>query len=62
MFVANEDMARALAAKHYHYQFVFARNAHHVDHAVKEQTLPEALEYIWHGYPIRDKHAVTRAK
>lgn len=60
--VANEDMARALAAKHYHYQFVFARNAHHVDHAVKEQTLPEALEYIWHGYPIRDKHAVTRAK
>jgi iron(III)-enterobactin esterase len=50
--VANEDMARALAAKHYHYQFVFARNAGHVDHAVKEQTLPEALEYIWQGYPI----------
>ena len=49
--VANEDMARALAAKGYHYQFVFAENAGHVDHAVKEQTLPEALEYLWQGYP-----------
>jgi enterochelin esterase family protein len=50
--VANEDMARMLAAKGYHYQFVFARNAGHVDHAVKEQTLPEALEYVWQGYPV----------
>jgi iron(III)-enterobactin esterase len=50
--VANENMARVLAAKGYHYQFVFARNAGHVDHAAKEQTLPEALEYLWQGYPI----------
>jgi len=50
--VANEEMARALAAKHYHYQFVFARNAGHVDRAVKQQTLPEALEYLWQGYPV----------
>jgi enterochelin esterase-like enzyme len=50
--VANEQMAKVLAAKGYHYQFVFARNAGHVDHAVKLQTLPEALEYIWQGYPI----------
>jgi enterochelin esterase-like enzyme len=49
--VANEQMAKALAAKGYHYQFVFARNAGHVDHAVKQQTLPEALEYLWQGYP-----------
>ena len=48
--VANEDMAKALAARSYHYQFVFARNAGHVDHAVKLQTLPEALEYVWQGY------------
>ena len=47
---ANEKMAAALAAKGYHYQFVFARNAGHVDRAVKEQTLPEALEYLWQGY------------
>jgi enterochelin esterase family protein len=51
--VANEDMAKVLAAKGYHYQFVFARNAGHVDHAVKGQTLPEALEYVWKGYPIK---------
>lgn len=49
--VANENMAKVLAAKNYHYQFVFARNAGHVDHAVRQQTLPEALEYIWQGYP-----------
>jgi enterochelin esterase family protein len=49
--LANEKMAKVLAAKGYHYQFVFARNAGHTDRAVKQQTLPEALEYIWQGYP-----------
>jgi iron(III)-enterobactin esterase len=48
--VANENMARVLAAKGYNYQFVFAKNADHVDAAVRRQTLPEALEYIWTGY------------
>jgi enterochelin esterase family protein len=50
--VANEQMAKVLAAKGYHYQFVFAKNAGHVDHATKLQTLPEALEYVWQGYPL----------
>ncbi|HVW83302.1 MAG TPA: alpha/beta hydrolase-fold protein [Bryobacteraceae bacterium] len=48
--VANENMARVLAAKGYHYQFVFAKNAGHTDRTVKQQTLPEALEYVWQGY------------
>jgi hypothetical protein len=48
--LANENMARVLANKGYHYQFLFARNAGHVDHAVKQQTLPEALEWLWNGY------------
>jgi enterochelin esterase-like enzyme len=48
--VANENMANVLAAKGYHYQFVFARNAGHTDRTVKQQTLPEAMEYIWQGY------------
>ncbi len=48
--LANENMARVLAAKGYHYQFVFARNAGHVDRAAKQFTLPEALEYVWQGY------------
>lgn len=50
--LANENMAKVLAAKGYHYQFVFARNAGHTDRTVKQQTLPEALEYVWQGYPI----------
>ena len=49
--VANENMARMLAAKGYDYQFVFARNAGHCDRAVKQQTLPAALEWLWKGYP-----------
>jgi iron(III)-enterobactin esterase len=48
--VANENMARVLAAKGYHYQFQFVRNAGHTDRAVKQQTLPEALEWLWKGY------------
>ena len=50
--VANENMARVLAAKGYHYQYVFAKNAGHTDRTVKMQTLPEALEYVWQGYPV----------
>ena len=50
--VANENMARVLAVKGYHYQFVFARNAAHSDRGVKQQTLPHALEWLWKGYPI----------
>ena len=53
--VANERMAAVLADKVYHYQFVFARNAGHADGEVKKQTLPEALEYLWQGYPIDQK-------
>jgi enterochelin esterase-like enzyme len=51
--VANENMAKVLAAKGYHYQFVFARNAGHTDRAVHAQTVAEALEYVWQGYPIK---------
>jgi enterochelin esterase-like enzyme len=50
--VANEQMATVLAAKGYHYQFVFARGAGHVDGNTRNQTLPEALEWLWQGYPI----------
>jgi enterochelin esterase family protein len=48
--VANENMAKVLAAKGYHYQFVFSRNAGHVDGPTKQQTLPEALEWVWKDY------------
>ena len=49
--IANENMAKVLAAKGYTYQFLFVRNAGHCDRLMKEQTLPEALEYVWQDYP-----------
>ncbi|HRI88494.1 MAG TPA: alpha/beta hydrolase-fold protein, partial [Candidatus Hydrogenedentes bacterium] len=49
--LANQRMAKALAEKGYPYQFTFARNAKHCERSVKEQLLPQALEYIWQGYP-----------
>ena len=48
--VANENMAKVLAAKSYRYQFTFSKNAGHCDRAVKQQTLPQALEWLWKGY------------
>ncbi len=48
--LANERMAKVLAEKGYPYQFLFVKNAGHTDRAVKAQTLPQALEYIWQGY------------
>jgi iron(III)-enterobactin esterase len=56
--LANENMARVLAAKGYHYQFLFARNAGHTDRAVKQQTLAEALEYLWQGYPLTSSSGI----
>ncbi len=52
--VSNENMARVLAAKDYHYQFVFAKNTGHDDGTVKRQILPEALEYVWQGYVAKN--------
>jgi len=48
--LANENMAKALASKGYRYQFAFTRNAGHCDRPTKLQTLPQALEWVWHDY------------
>jgi enterochelin esterase-like enzyme len=50
--IANNRMAEVLKAKDYHYRYVFARAAGHVDGKVVNQTLPGALLYVWQGYPI----------
>jgi hypothetical protein len=50
--LSAERMAKVLADKGYHYQFTFARNAHHVDRPTVAQTMPAALEWLWKGYPI----------
>ena len=51
--MANQRMAAALKAKGYHYRYVFAKGAGHTDGKVTRQTLPEALEWLWQGYPKR---------
>jgi enterochelin esterase-like enzyme len=53
--IANQRLAAVLKQKGYHYQFVYAKNAGHVDNKVIHQTLPQALEYVWQGYPIARK-------
>ena len=50
--MANNRMAEVLKAKGYHYRYVFAQGAGHTDNKVQTQTLPEALLYVWQGYPI----------
>jgi iron(III)-enterobactin esterase len=49
---ANNRMVAVLKAKGYHYQYVFALDAGHTDVRVKRQIYPEALEWLWQGYPI----------
>jgi hypothetical protein len=53
--LANENMAKVLADKGYHYQFIFSRNAGHVDDATFSQTLGHALEWVWQGYQRSDR-------
>jgi len=50
--LSAELMAKVLAGKGYHYQFLFVRNAKHVDRPTIAQTLPTALEWLWKGYPV----------
>jgi enterochelin esterase family protein len=45
--LANQRMAAALKARGYHYRFLFAAGSGHTDAAVINQTLPEALVYLW---------------
>jgi predicted alpha/beta superfamily hydrolase len=51
--MANQRMAAALKAKGYHYQYVFCAGAGHVDRKAVGQTLPDALLWLWRGYPIK---------
>jgi iron(III)-enterobactin esterase len=50
--IANNQMAKVLQDKGYHYRYVFANGAGHTDGKVVNQTLPEALLYVWQGYAI----------
>jgi iron(III)-enterobactin esterase len=47
---ANHRMAAVLKARGYRYQYTFALDSSHCDRRVREQTLPQALEWAWRGY------------
>ncbi len=47
---ANHRMAKVLKDKGYDYQYVYALDSGHCDKKVREQTLPQALEWVWRGY------------
>ena len=51
--IANQRMAAVLKAKGYHYQLIYAKNGGHTEAKIINQTLPQALEYLWQGYPIQ---------
>ena len=51
--LANVRMAAALKAKGYPYQFVFCKDAGHVDWNVLKQTLPQALEWVWKDAKVK---------
>ena len=47
---ANHRMAKVLKDKGYEYQYSYALDSGHCDKKVREQTLPQALEWLWRGY------------
>lgn len=47
---ANHRMSKVLKAKGYDYQYLFCRNSGHGIGNAKNQFLPHAIEWIWHGY------------
>ncbi|MCE9603307.1 MAG: prolyl oligopeptidase family serine peptidase [Planctomycetia bacterium] len=49
---ANNRMAKVLKAKGYHYQYVYCLNAGHGIGNARAQVLPQALEWLWKGYPV----------
>lgn len=59
--MANQRTAAVLKARHYHYQYIYAVGAGHVDGRVVRQTLPEAMEWVWHGYPIKTPRTAKTA-
>ena len=43
-------LAKVLKDKNYHYQFIYSKGAGHTQRKVIDDTLPQALEYVWLDY------------
>jgi iron(III)-enterobactin esterase len=51
--IANSRFAKVLKEKGYNYQFVYSKGAGHTQRKVINNTLPQALEYVWLDYTPR---------
>ena len=51
--IANSRLAKILKDKGYAYQFVYSKGAGHTQRKVINNTLPQALEYVWLDYTPR---------
>lgn len=51
--IANNNMADALKAKGYEYQYLWSEGAHHVEGGVERQTMEEAMEWVWKTYKAK---------
>ncbi|MDF3070165.1 MAG: putative hydrolase of the alpha/beta superfamily protein [Polyangiaceae bacterium] len=51
--MANERTAEDLAAKKYHYKYVFGKGAGHCDGKVQDATIAKALSWAWRGYAYK---------
>src|SRR5436190_9267116 len=48
--IANSRLAKVFKDKGYAYQFVYSKGAGHTQRKVINNSLPQALEYVWLGY------------
>jgi enterochelin esterase-like enzyme len=48
--MANDRTAEDLAAKGFHYRYVFGQGKGHCDGSVRSATLADALMWVWRGY------------
>ena len=51
--IANNNMAEALKANGYDYQYLWSEGAHHVEGGVERQTMEEAMEWVWKTYKAK---------
>ena len=51
--IANSRLAKTLKEKGYAYQFVYSKGAGHTQRKVINNSLPQALEYVWLDYVPR---------
>jgi len=51
--IANSRLAKTLKDKGYAYQFVYSKGAGHTQRKVINNSLPQALEYVWLDYTPR---------